>query len=162
MIVAREKHEKKAFGENWHSDNSYLEKPPLGSFLYGVEIPPHGGDTLFANQYQAFATLSAGLRARLEKLKAVHTPRGYHRAMAAGQFDDGAMTLRNDVAMSETLTTETVHPVVRTHPRTGRKALYVNRSYTVRFAGWTEDESRPLLEFLIDHAVKPEFSCRFR
>ena len=162
MVVAREKHEQRAFDENWHSDNSYLDKPPLGSFLYGVEIPPHGGDTLFANQYQAFESLSPGLQAVLEALQAVHAPRGYHKAIAAGQFDDGAMKLRDDELMDRTLTAEASHPVVRTHPETGRKALYVNKSYTVGFQGWTEAESRPLLDFLIDHAVKPEFSCRFR
>jgi taurine dioxygenase len=162
MVVAREKHEQRAFGENWHSDNSYLDKPPLGSFLYGVEIPPHGGDTLFANQYQAFETLSPGLQAVLEKLCAVHAPRGYHKAIAAGQFDDGSMKLRDDELMEQTLTAEATHPVVRTHPQTGRKALYINKSYTVGFKDWTEAESRPLLDFLIDYAVKPEFSCRFR
>ena len=162
MIVAREKHERRAFGENWHSDNSYLEKPPLGSFLYAVEVPPTGGDTLFASQYRAYDTLSPGLQARLEKLRAVHTPHGYHRAIAAGQFDDGAMKLRDDDLMEQTLTSQAIHPVVRTHPQTQRKALYVNRSYTIQFLDWTEAESRPLLDFLIDHAVKPEFSCRFR
>ena len=162
MIVAREKHERCAFGENWHSDNSYLEKPPLGSFLYAVEVPPTGGDTLFASQYRAYDTLSPGLQARLEKLRAVHTPHGYHRAIAAGQFDDGAMKLRDDDLMEQTLTSQAIHPVVRTHPQTQRKALYVNRSYTTQFLDWTEAESRPLLDFLIDHAVKPEFSCRFR
>ena len=162
MIVAREKHEQRAFGENWHSDNSYLEKPPLGSFLYAVEVPPHGGDTLFASQYRAYETLSPGLQARLEKLRAVHTPHGYHRAIAAGQFNDGAMKLRDDELMEQTLTSQAIHPVVRTHPQTQRKALYVNRSYTTQFEDWTEAESRPLLDFLIDHAVKPEFSCRFR
>ena len=162
MIVAREKHEQRAFGENWHSDNSYLEKPPLGSFLYAVEVPPTGGDTLFASQYRAYETLSPGLQARLEKLRAVHTPHGYHRAIAAGQFDDGAMKLRDDDLMEQTLTSQAIHPVVRTHPQTQRKALYVNRSYTIQFLDWTEAESRPLLDFLIDHAVKPEFSCRFR
>ena len=143
MIVAREKHERRAFGENWHSDNSYLEKPPLGSFLYAVEVPPTGGDTLFASQYRAYDTLSPGLQARLEKLRAVHTPHGYHRAIAAGQFDDGAMKLRDDDLMEQTLTSQAIHPVVRTHPQTQRKALYVNRSYTTQFLDWTEAESRP-------------------
>ena len=162
MIVAREKHEVRAFGDNWHSDNSYLEKPPLGSFLYAAEVPPNCGDTLFANQYCAYETLSSGLRARLDNLNAVHTPQGYLRAIAAGQFDDSAMKLRADDLMVQTLASQAVHPVVRTHPQTQRKALYVNRSYTTRFEDWTEAESQPLLDFLIDHAVKPEFSCRFR
>jgi taurine dioxygenase len=163
MVVVKEKHEKKAFGEVWHSDNSYLEKPPLGSFLYALEVPPYGGDTLFANQYLAYETLSPGLRRTLDGLKAVHNPRSYSQSIAAGNFGAArTMKLRNDAIMEAASQIETEHPVVRTHPETGRKALYVNPAYTVRFGGWTEAESRSLLEHLWAHAVKPEFTCRYR
>ena len=163
MIVIKEKHEKLAFGEVWHSDNSYLEKPPLGSFLYALEVPAYGGDTLFANQYLAYERLSAGLHRVLDGLKAVHNPRSYTKSIGAGNFgDQRTMKLRGDAVMEAAQRIETEHPVVRTHPETGRKALYVNPAYTVRFSGWTEAESRGLLEHLWAHAVRPEFTCRYR
>jgi taurine dioxygenase len=163
MVVIKEKDEKLAFGEGWHSDNSYLERPPLGSFLYALEVPPVGGDTLFANQYLAYERLSDGLKATLDGLTAVHNPRAYTNAMASNKYGDHrTMKLRNDAAMADATRIVTAHPVVRTHPETGRKALYVNPAYTVRFSGWTEDESRPLLEYLWRHAVRPEFTCRVR
>ena len=163
MVVIKEKHEKLAFGEVWHSDNSYLEKPPLGSFLYALEVPAYGGDTLFANQYLAYETHSAGLRRVLDGLKAVHNPRSYTKSIGAGNFgDQRTMKLRGDAVMEAAQRIETEHPVVRTHPETGRKALYVNPAYTVRFSGWTETESRGLLEHLSAHAIRPEFTCRYR
>jgi len=163
MVVVKDTHEKLLFGEGWHSDNSYLEKPPLSSFLYALEVPPYGGDTLFANQYLAYETLSPGLRGMLDGMKAVHNPLAYNQAIAAGNFGaHRTMRLRNDAAMQQATRIETEHPVVRTHPETARKALYVNPLYTVRFSGWTEDESRSLLEFLWRHAVRPEFTCRYR
>jgi taurine dioxygenase len=163
MVVVKDKHEKLAFGEVWHSDNSYLERPPLGSFLYALEVPPYGGDTLFANQYLAYETLSPGLRRTLEGMRAVHNPLSYAQSIASGNFGPHrSMQLRNDAVMEQTTRIETEHPVVRTHPRTGRKALYVNPAYTVRFAGWTVAESRGLLEHLWHHAVRPEFTCRYR
>jgi taurine dioxygenase len=163
MVVVKDKHEKLAFGEGWHSDNTYLEKPPLGSFLYALEVPSYGGDTLFANQYLAYEALSPGLRWVLNGMKAVHNPLSYNKSIAAGNFEaHRSMRLRNDAVMQEATRIETEHPVVRTHPETGRKALYVNPAYTVRFSGWTEDESRGLLEYLWRHAVRPEFTCRYR
>jgi taurine dioxygenase len=163
MIVIKDKHEKLAFGEVWHSDNSYLERPPLGSFLYALEVPPYGGDTLFANQYLAYETLSSGLRRMLDRMSAVHNPRSYTKSISSGNFrPHRTMQLRNDEVMERAAQIETEHPVVRTHPETGRKALYVNPAYTVRFKGWTEAESRGLLEHLWQHAVRPEFSCRYR
>jgi taurine dioxygenase len=163
MVVVKDKHEKLAFGEGWHSDNTYLEKPPLGSFLYALEVPSYGGDTLFANQYLAYEALSPGLRWVLNGMKAVHNPLSYNKSIVAGNFEaHRSMRLRNDAVMQEATRIETEHPVVRTHPETGRKALYVNPAYTVRFSGWTEDESRGLLEYLWRHAVRPEFTCRYR
>jgi taurine dioxygenase len=163
MVVIKEAHEKLAFGEIWHSDNAYLEKPPLGSFLYALEVPPYGGDTIFANQYLAYERLSPGLRAMLDGMKAVQGSLAYNQAVADDRFGaHRTMKLRHDETMQAALGIETEHPVVRTHPETGRKALYVNPAYTLRFSGWTAEESRPLLDYLHGHAVRPEFTCRYR
>jgi taurine dioxygenase len=163
MLVVKEKHERMAFGESWHSDNAYLEKPPMASFLYALEVPEVGGDTLFANQYLAYETLSPGLRAMLDGLAAVFGPHAYAEAIARQSYGaHRSMKLRDGPAVADTLGTETEHPVVRTHPDTGRKALYVNASYTLRFKGWTAAESKPLLDYLYRHATRPEFTCRYR
>src|SRR5262249_36024604 len=143
LVVVREKTEKRVFGEGWHSDNTYLEQPPLASFLYAKEVPSYGGDTGFSNQYLAYEELSDGLRATIDPLRAVHTPASYNKAISAGRYGtDRAMKLRHDDVMDAALASETEHPVVRTHPETGRKALYVNAGYVVRFKGWSEEESR--------------------
>lgn len=163
LVVVREKTEKRIFGEGWHSDNTYLQKPPLASILYAREVPAYGGDTGFANQYLAYEELSPGLRDTLAELRAVHAPASYARAISAGRYGaERAMKLRHDAVMDAALASEMEHPVVRTHPETGRKALYINAGYVVRFSGWTEEESRPLLSYLYEHATKPEYACRFR
>jgi taurine dioxygenase len=164
LEVIKDKHERLVFGSSWHSDNTYLERPPLGSLLYGREVPAFGGDTLFANQYLAYETLSPGLRQTLDGLVAVHSPWSYNMVIAGGGYYDEnrTMKLRNDEVMQKAMKSSSEHPVVRTHPETGRKALYVNGSYTQKIKGWTEEESRPLLEFLYRHAVQPEFTCRYR
>ena len=152
--VTKLEHERIAFGGVWHTDTSYLERPPMGSLLYAVELPPYGGDTLFANQYLAYERLSDGLRRTLADLTAVYT--STKLAVAATRQD----RLRERGAEAKVLTSE--HPVVRTHPETGRKALYVNCGHTSHFKGWSEAESRPLLELLFQHQVQPEFTCRYR
>ena len=144
------------FGGIWHSDTAYLERPPMGSMLYAKELPPFGGDTLFANMYLAYETLSDGLKDLLDGLRAVNS--AARPAVAATRAD----RIREGGRDVDSSTTEAVHPVVRTHPETGRKALYVNVAHTVRFDGMTEDESAPLLDYLFQHQVKPEFTCRFR
>jgi taurine dioxygenase len=163
MVVVKDTHEKHAFGNVWHSDSTFLERPPAASILYALEVPPYGGDTLFASQYLAYETLSAGLRAVLDGLDAVHGAASYNQSIAAGRFGpERTMKLRGDDVMRAAMAGEVAHPVVRSHPETGRKALYVNAAYTLRFQGMTAEESRPLLEFLYAHAVRPEFTCRFR
>ena len=152
--VTKLEHERVAFGGVWHTDTSYLEQPPLGSLLYAVELPPYGGDTLFANQYLAYERLSEGLQRSLAGLTAVYT--STKPAVAATRED----RLRERGVKAKVLTSE--HPVVRTHPETGRKALYVNRGHTSHFKGWSEAESEPLLEYLFQHQVRPEFTCRYR
>ena len=152
--VTKLEHERIAFGGVWHTDTSYLERPPLGSLLYAVELPPYGGDTLFANQYLAYEQLSEGLRRTLDGVTAVYT--STKPAVAATRED----RLRERGVQAQVLTSE--HPVVRTHPETGRKALYVNCGHTSHFKGWSEAESQPLLEYLFQHQVRPEFTCRYR
>ena len=152
--VKKLEHERQNFGGLWHSDTAYLENPPMGSMLLAREVPPYGGDTEFANQYAAYEALSEGMRKLLDGLVAVN---------ASTKAD--ATRTREDRMKEQGLETRQFlaeHPVVRTHPETGRKALYVNVGHTVRFKDMTEEESAPLLEFLYRHQVRPELTCRFR
>ena len=152
--VVKLAHERINFGGIWHSDTTYLTQPPMASMLYAVEIPPYGGDTLFANQYAAYATLSEGLRKTLDGLIGVNTST---KADASKTREE---RLKSAGVEMKVLVGE--HPVVRTNPETGRRALFVNIGHTAHFKGWTEEESRPLLEYLWQHQVKPEFTCRFQ
>jgi len=147
-------HEQTNFGGVWHSDTTYLTQPPMASMLYAVEIPPYGGDTIFANQYEAYETLSEGLRKVLDGLTGVNTST---KADASKTREE---RLKSAGVEMKALTGE--HPVVRTHPDTGRRALYVNIGNTSHFKGWTPEESRPLLEYLWQQQVKPELTCRFQ
>ena len=152
--VIKLEHERVNFGGIWHSDTTYLEWPPMASMLYAVEIPPFGGDTLFANQYLAYETLSEGLKRTLDGLVGINTST---KAEVSKTRED---RLRDAGAKLKVLLGE--HPVVRTHPETGCKALYVNTGHTAQIKGWTEQESAPLLGYLFQHQVRPEFTCRFR
>ena len=152
--VVKLEHERVNFGGVWHSDTSYLARPPMASMLYAVETPPRGGDTLFANQYLAYQTLSEGLQQTLAGLVGVNSSA---KADVSKTRED---RLRDAGAELKVLIGE--HPVVRTHPETGRKALYLNFGHTARFRDWTEQESAPLLDYLFMHQVKPEFTCRFQ
>lgn len=152
--VLKREEERNNFGGIWHSDTTYLAQPPMGSILLARDLPPFGGDTLFANQYLAYDALSDGLKETLHGLRGVSTS-----AKA-----DVSKTREDRVKDSGTASKDLVaeHPVVRTHPESGRRALFVNVAHTARFAGWTEAESAPLLAYLFAHQVKPEFTCRFR
>ena len=152
--VVKLENERVNFGGVWHSDTTYLTQPPMASMLYALEIPPYGGDTIFANQYAAYETLSDGLRKTLDTLIGVNTST---KADASKTREE---RLKSAGVEMKVLSGE--HPVVRTHPETGRKLLYVNYSYTMGFEGMTETESRPLLDFLLEHGHRPEFTCRFR
>ena len=153
--VVKLEHERHNFGGIWHSDTTYLEAPPLGTLLLAREVPPAGGDTLFANQYLAYETLSAGLKQTLADLIGVASSA---KADVTRTREDRLKTDGRDDARKEY---SAEHPVVRTHPETGRQALYVNVGHTVRFKGWTEAESAPLLNFLFQHQIQTEFTCRF-
>jgi taurine dioxygenase len=151
--VKKLEHERRNFGGIWHSDTAYLAEPPMGSMLLAREVPPYGGDTLFASQYLAYEALSEGMRRLLEGLVAVNSSA---KADVSRTRED---RIREQGGGSREYVAE--HPVVRTHPETGRKALYVNVAHTARFSGMTQEESAPLLEYLYRHQVKPEFTCRF-
>jgi taurine dioxygenase len=144
-------------GGGWHTDHSYDTEPALGSILYAREVPPRGGDTLFASMYAAFDGLSEGLKATLEGLRAVHSSR--HVFGAARAYADTDIGAR--IGNPEDAVQDAVHPVVITHPDSGKKALYVNPGFTLRFDGWTEQESKPLLGYLYTHATRPEYTYRF-
>jgi taurine dioxygenase len=153
IAVTKLPHETVNFGGIWHSDTVYLDEPPMATMLLAREVPPAGGDTLYASQYAAYDALSDGMKELLAPLRAVNSS-----ALA-----DVSKTREDRIKESgaESRDYEAVHPVVRTHPETGRKALYVNVAHTARFDGLTEDESRGLLQFLFTHQVRPEFTCRF-
>jgi taurine dioxygenase len=158
VVITREPGDKHIVGEDWHADTTMVAEPPMGAILYAVEVPPYGGDTLFANQYQAYESLSEGMQQLLSRLKGVHSDRTV-AGPRANRNAQRSTKVREDAEWRETVST---HPVVVTHPETGRKLLYVNRSYTQGFEGMTEAESRPLLEYLLEHGHRPEFTCRFR
>ena len=158
LEIRREPTDRKIFAEGWHSDVTYQERPVLGSMLYAKEVPAIGGDTLFANQYLAYEAMTPGMKAMLDGLIGIHGGRNVY-----GDEPTSAITNAKLVADRKTAAeTETEHPVVRTHPETGRKALFVNPHYTLRFEGWTEEESKPLLAYLFEFSVRPEFTCRLR
>ncbi len=156
LPVIKEPEERANFGGVWHSDTAYLERPAMASLLYALETPPAGGDTMFANMYQAYETLSEGLRRLLDGLKAVNVA-GKAVALQTRQEMYSKRATTADVEAVSAL-----HPVVRTHPETGRRSLYVNLAHTLRFEGMTEAESAPLLGYLFAWQIQPEFTCRFR
>lgn len=153
--VAKLEHETVNFGGIWHSDTTYLETPPMGTMLVAREVPPFGGDTLFANQYLAYEALSDGMKKLLDGLCAVNSSaKASTTRTREDRIKSDPSRRANDDFVAE-------HPAVRTHPETGRKALYVNVGHTVRFSGMTEEESAPLLDYLFRHQARPEFTCRF-
>lgn len=154
--VLKRENEKVNFGGVWHSDTTYLAMPPMGSMLYALEIPPAGGDTMFANMFMAYETLSEGMKRMLGGLRAVNSSA---KADVSRTRED---RIADSPGQGAREVFESTHPAVRTHPESGRKGLYVNPAHTVRFEGMTEEESAPLLDFLYRHQVKHEFTCRFR
>ena len=151
--IVKEPEETHNFGSGWHADLTFLEQPPGGAVLYARAMPPVGGDTMFANMVLAYETLSHGMRRMLEGLSARH---------ASGEPELYASEFRGMRERGATDAIEQVHPVVRTHPVTGRKAIFVNPVFTRRFETMTMEESAPVLRYLHEHATRPEFTFRFR
>lgn len=155
--VLKEPDQTSNIGGGWHTDHSYDQIPALGSMLYARETPPQGGDTLFAGTCAAYEALSDGLKKTLAGLKAVHSSRHVFGAGANRPED-----LNGRLGNQDAATQDAVHPVVITHPLSGKNSLYVNPAFTLRFDGWTADESAPLLSFLYQHIGRPEFCYRLQ
>lgn len=146
------------FGGVWHSDTTYLKTPPLGTMLIAREAPKNGGDTLFVSTTAAYDALSDGMKRTLARLRGINTAAkraiGGSRAAYLGKITSVRIEDPDDID------TESIHPVVRTHPETGLKAIYVNQAHTVGFEELSREESEPILDFLYEHLKRPEFSCR--
>ena len=151
-VVVLESDEQRPFvADGWHSDVTFEREPPLGSILHGVTVPDVGGDTLWASMYSAYEALSDAMQRLLSGLSAWHSGEFFQRVA-----DNDSK--RSELAKNE----KTVHPVIRTHPETGRKVLFVNSAFTRSIEGMKPAESQALLGFLYRHIESPEFSCRFR
>ena len=142
------------FGGVWHSDTTYQPCPPMATMLYALELPPVGGDTLFANQVQAYESLSDGLKDTLATLNIICRP---DKAAAMATRADRIAEQGRDTSKDNLVG---IHPAVRTHPETQKKALYVNQAHSCHFQGWSMAESDGLLNFLYAHQIKEEFQCR--
>lgn len=157
--LRREPGDFKIIGEDWHTDTTMMAAPPLGAVLYGMEVPPYGGDTLFASQFLAFDALSEAMKTMLRPLRAVHSDCKVAGPVAAARNGMSATKVRDSDGWQET---KSAHPVVCLHPESQREYLFVNTSYTLHFEGMSERESAALLNFLYEHGNRPEFCCRFR
>lgn len=149
-LLVRTPEQKTVVGEVWHTDQAYRDKPTFGTILYGKEVPAFGGDTAFINMAKAYEDLSEGLKKTLDSLSAVHLH-------ALNQRSRGSVQAEIDKRPEQA-----VHPVVVAHPETGRKSLFISPGYASHFDGWSVEESAPLLNYLFQHAQKPEYGCRFR
>lgn len=161
LEVLKDIDDEQNFGGLWHIDLTFLEEPPLGSVLYAREVPAAGGDTLWTNLYMAYETLSDGMRRMLDGLVAIHSAVKVYGPEDETNFRNDRTSMHLD--QTEEALEIVEHPLVRTHPETGRKCLFLGGgSYLRRFKDMTEAESRPLMDYLAAHAVRPEFTCRFR
>lgn len=167
-MVAKEPDQTDNIGGGWHTDHSYDHEPALGSILVARTLPETGGDTWFASMYAAYDGLDEDTKAEIEGLQAVHSgrhifgegPGSYYQTSDAGAHDKGTGRIGN-AAVAELLE-DAIHPVVITHPLSGKKALYVNPAFTVRFDGMTKEESQPLLAKLFAHCFQGNFHHRFK
>lgn len=160
-VVAKEPEQMGNVGGAWHTDHSYDQHPALGSILVARQLPPSGGDTWFASMYKAYEGLSTGLQQFLGSLRAVHSAKHVFGTQQPERVEETVVARFHNQAAADALV-DPVHPVVITHPLSGRKALYVNSAFTRRFEGWTEAESAPLLEVLYAAAIQDAYITSFR
>jgi taurine dioxygenase len=158
--ILKEKHETLNFANAWHTDLSYLAAPPSFTLLYCLDAPPSGGDTIWANQYRAYETLPNHLRDTLRCLDAVHSAGMAYGT--GGYFDHVKDQMSTPIEPSKDAFNEQTHPAIVAHAETGRSALYVNPVYTTKIAGWSDAESRDLLQQIHPHAVSEKFTWRLR
>ena len=151
--IIKDPNEKNQWGENWHSDVSYNVKPTKAVILKSIKIPPVGGDTMFANMELALETLDESIKQKIEGRKAIHSSLG--GAFFVDQYE--AMESNGNFAEYSN-----EHPIVRTHPETGKKILFVNWTYTKKIVGMEKKESNEILEKIFQHQVRPDLTCRFR
>jgi taurine dioxygenase len=151
------------FGGQWHADATFMESPPLGSTLYAIEVPPYGGDTLFANLYLAYESLSPGMKALCDQLIVIHSAAGAYDPDRGAADPKKSLIAQKGMQFNaiEDPKKETEHPLVCIHPDTGRKLIWETGVYCLRFKDMTEEESKPLLQFLHNHISNPNFTCRF-
>ena len=162
LEIKKAEADKRNFGGTWHTDQMFAPRPAMGTMLYALRVPEYGGDTMWTNQYLAYEALSDVMRKMIDPLKIVAMGEGTKKygGKSRKEFYADRLTTVKVIDPGD-LQTNSVHPLVRTHPGTGRKALYIG-SHVNHFDGMTEAESQPLIDFLTRHSIRPEFTCRFR
>ena len=158
--VRKEAHQKSNIGGSWHTDHSYDQRPAMGSILCAREVPELGGDTLFSSMYAAYEHLSDGLKKTLLGMRAEHSSR--HVFGEVANVDRNAEDVGERLGNTVNATQDATHPVIIKHPLSNRPSLFVNSDFTVKFEGWSQQESQPLLDYLYQHARQNEFTCRFK
>lgn len=162
LRIVKTPQDKKNFGGSWHTDQMFSPAPALGTMLYAVEVPSVGGDTMFTNQYLAYDALSDGMKAMIADLKTVCVGDNFKKNAGKSRKEMYARQMSQMVVKDPgDVQTTSVHPLVRTHPETGRKALYIG-GHVQHFDGMTDEESQPLIEYLMRHSIRPEFVCRVK
>ncbi len=155
-LVLKEADQAQAIGERWHTDHSYDTEPAMCSILHAIETPPVGGDTVFASMSAAYEALSPAFAAMIDGLSAWHSSRHAFGAVVANSESSKSGRIEN----ADLATQDALHPVVITHPLSGRKGIYVNPDFTTHIDGWSEEESASILNYLYEHCAKPDFHCR--
>ncbi|HXT78783.1 MAG TPA: TauD/TfdA family dioxygenase [Acetobacteraceae bacterium] len=162
LAVIKRPTDKKNFGGSWHTDQMFSPSPAMGTMLYAKEVPSAGGDTMFTNQYLAYEALSDGMKRIADQLRTVCVGDNFRAANGLSRKERYARQMSEmKVKDPGNVQTTSVHPLVRTHPETGRKALYIG-GHVQHFDGMTEEESDPLINYFKQHSIRPEFTCRFR
>jgi len=162
LAIIKKPTDKKNFGGAWHTDQMFSPSPAMATMLYALEVPSAGGDTLFTNQYLAYESLSDGMKALAGSLRTVCVGDNFRQADGRSRKDRYSDAMADmKVKDPGNVQTTSVHPLVRTHPETGRRALYIG-GHVQRFDGMTDEESIPLIDYFMKHSTRPEFTCRVR